>query len=120
MHTIVVFTRRSRHEVVLGAWLAGAVGRGEKVLVLPAPDEDPSLLDRSLVAGGFDPGGVVGSGQVEVLDSGRWRAESGGEAARLYELYLDQVRRRVGTGFPEWRSPETKMHCARWSGTTSS
>ena len=34
MHTIVVFTRRSRHDGVLGAWLADAAGRGEKVLVL--------------------------------------------------------------------------------------
>ena len=99
MHTIVVFTRRSRHEVVLGAWLAGAVGRGEKVLVLPAPDEDASLLDRSLAAAGFDLSGVVGSGQVEVLDIGRWRAESGGEAARLYELYLGQVRQAGRDGF---------------------
>jgi hypothetical protein len=27
MHTVVVFTRRSRHEAVLGAWLADAVWR---------------------------------------------------------------------------------------------
>jgi anti-anti-sigma regulatory factor len=99
MHTIVVFTRRSRHEVVLGAWLADAVGRGEKVLVLRAPGEDASLLDRSLSAAGLDPSGVVGSGQVEVLDFARWRAESGGRAERLYELYLGQVRRAGRDGF---------------------
>src|SRR4051812_41224050 len=36
MHTIVLFERRSRHEAVLSAWLADAVRRGEKVLVLRA------------------------------------------------------------------------------------
>ena len=100
MHTMVVFARRSRHEAVLGAWLAASVGRGEKVLVLRAPDEDASVLNRSLAAVGLDPSGVVGSGQVEVLDSARWRAESGGRAERLYELYLDQVRRAGRDGFP--------------------
>jgi hypothetical protein len=100
MHTIVVFTRRSRHEGVLGAWLADAVGRGEKVLVLRAPGEDASVLNRSLAAAGLDPSGVVGSGQVEMLDSARWRAESGGRAQRLYELYLGQVRRAGRDGFP--------------------
>jgi hypothetical protein len=44
MHTVVVFARRSRHEAVLRAWLADAVGRGEKVLVLRAPGEDASLV----------------------------------------------------------------------------
>jgi anti-anti-sigma regulatory factor len=100
MHTMVVFARRSRHEAVLGAWLADAVGHGEKVLVLRAPGEDASLLHRSLAAAGLDPSGVIGSGQVEVLDSARWRAESGGRAERLYELYLDQVRRAGRDGFP--------------------
>jgi hypothetical protein len=100
MHTIVVFTRRSRHEGVLGAWLADAVGRGEKVLVLRAPGEDASVLNRSLAAAGLDPSGVVGSGQVEMLDLARWRAESGGRAQRLYELYLGQVRRAGRDGFP--------------------
>ena len=100
MHTIVVFTRRSRHEGVLGAWLADAVGRGEKVLVLRAPGEDASVLNRSLAAAGLAPSGVVGSGQVEMLDSARWRAESGGRAQRLYELYLGQVRRAGRDGFP--------------------
>jgi hypothetical protein len=66
MHTIVVFTRRSRHEGVLGAWLADAVGRGEKVLVLRAPGEHASVLDGSLAAAGLDPSGVVGSGQVKI------------------------------------------------------
>jgi hypothetical protein len=56
------------------------VGRGEKVLVLRAPGEDASLLNRSLAAAGLDPSGVVGSGQVEMLDSARWRAESGVDA----------------------------------------
>ena len=94
MHTIVVFTRRSRHEGVLGAWLADAVGRGEKVLVLRAPGEDASVLDRSLAAVGLDPSGVVGSGQAggarqrPVACGVRWC-----EPQRLYELYLGQVRR---------------------------
>ena len=62
MHTIVVFTRRTLHEAVLSAWLADALGRGEKVLVLRAPGEDASMLDRSLAAVGLDPsGGRVGS-----------------------------------------------------------
>jgi anti-anti-sigma regulatory factor len=100
MHTIVVFARRSRHEAVLGAWLADAVGRGDKVLLLRGPGEDVSLLDRSLTAAGLDPSSVVGSGQVEVLDSARWRAESGGRAERLYELYLGQVRRAGRDEFP--------------------
>jgi anti-anti-sigma factor len=100
MHTMVVFERRSRHAVVLGAWLADAVGRGEKVLILRAPSEDASLLDGSLAAAGLDPSGVVGSGQLEVLDIARWRAESGGRAQRLYELYLGQVRRACRDGFP--------------------
>jgi len=78
MHTIVVFARRSRHEAVLGAWLADAVGRGEKVLVLRARGEDASLIDRSLTAAGLNPSSVVGSGQLEVLDSARWGAECGG------------------------------------------
>jgi anti-anti-sigma regulatory factor len=99
MHTIVVFTGRSRHEAVLGAWLADAVGRGEKVLVLRAPD-DASLLDRSLAAAGLNLNVLVGPGQVEVLDTARWRAESGGRAERLYELYLGQVRRAGRDGFP--------------------
>ena len=55
MHTVVVFTHRSRHEAVLGAWLADAVRRGQKVLVLPAPEEDGSLLDRLLAAAALDP-----------------------------------------------------------------
>ena len=63
--------------------LADAVGRGEKVLVLRAPGEDASILDRSLAAAGLSPSVVVGSGQVEVLDSARWRAQSGGRAQRL-------------------------------------
>jgi MEDS: MEthanogen/methylotroph, DcmR Sensory domain len=100
MHTIVVFTRRSRHEAVLGAWLAEAVRRGDKVLVLHAPGEDAPLLDRALAAAGLDPRGVVGSGQLEVLDTARWRAESSGRAQRLYELYLGQVRRAARDGFP--------------------
>ena len=100
MHTIVVFARRSRHEAVLGAWLADAVGRGDKVLLLRGPREDVSLLVRSLAAAGLDPSSVVGSGQVEVLDSARWRAESGGRAEGLYELYLGQVRRAGRDGFP--------------------
>jgi hypothetical protein len=85
---------------VLSAWLADAVGRGEKVLVLRAPGEDASMLDRSLAAAGLNPSVVVGSGQVEVLDSARWRAESGGRAQRLYELHLGQVRRAGRDGFP--------------------
>jgi hypothetical protein len=93
MHMIVVFTRRSRHQAVLGAWLADAVGRGEKVLVLRAPGEDASMLDRSLAAAGLSPSVVVGSGQVEVLDSARWRAQSGGRAQRLYELYLGPAKK---------------------------
>jgi anti-anti-sigma factor len=100
MHTIVVFTCRSRHEDVLTAWLADAVGRGEKVLVLRPPGEDASALDRSLAAAGLDPSRVVRSGQVEMLDSARWRAESGGRAEGLYELYLGQVRRAGRDGFP--------------------
>jgi anti-anti-sigma regulatory factor len=100
MHTIVLFARRSRHEAVLGAWLADAVRRGEKVLVLRARAEDATLLDRSLTSAGLDPSGVVGSGQVELLDIARWRAQSGGEAARLYELYLGQVRQAGRDGFP--------------------
>jgi anti-anti-sigma factor len=100
MHTVVVFTRRSRHEAVLGAWLADAVRRGQKVLVLRAPGEDGSLLDRLLAAAALDPSGLAGSGQVEVLDTARWRAESGGEAAGLYELYLGQLRRAARDGFP--------------------
>jgi anti-anti-sigma regulatory factor len=59
-----------------------------------------SVLDHSLAAVGLDPSGLVGSGQVEVLDRAQWRAQSGGEAARLYELYLDQVRRAGPDGFP--------------------
>lgn len=100
MHTIMVFTRRSRHEAVLGAWLADAVGHGEKVLVLRVSGEDAPMLDRSLAAAGLDPSGVVGSGQVEMLDTARWRAESGGRAQRLYELYMGQVRRAGRDGFP--------------------
>jgi anti-anti-sigma factor len=100
MHTIVVFTRRSRHEAVFSAWLADAVGRGKRVLVLRAPGEDSSLLDRLLAAAGLDPSGVIGSGQLEVLDSTRWRAASGGRAEGLYELYLGQVRRAGRDGFP--------------------
>lgn len=100
MHTIVVFTSRSRHEGVLSAWLADAVRRGDKVLVLRAPGEDASALDSSLAAAGLDPSGVARSGQVEMLDSARWRAESGGRADGLYELYLGQVRRAGRDGFP--------------------
>ena len=51
-----------------------------RVLVLRAPGEDASVLNRSLAAAGLNPSGVVGSGQVEMLDSARWRAESGGRA----------------------------------------
>jgi anti-anti-sigma regulatory factor len=100
MHTIVVFARRSRHEAVLGAWLADAVGRGEKVLVLRARGEDASLIDRSLTAAGLNPSSVVGSGQLEVLDSARWGAECDGRAESLYELYLGQVRRAGRDEFP--------------------
>jgi hypothetical protein len=62
---VVVFTRRSGHEAVLGAWLADSVRRGQKVLVLRAPGEDDSLLDRLLAAAALDPSGLTGSGQVE-------------------------------------------------------
>ena len=99
MHTIVVFTRRSRHEGVLGAWLADAVERGETVLVLRAPGEDASVLNRTLAAAGLDPSGVVGSGQVEMLDSARWRAESGGRAQRHHmPLALEQLDKRTQCG----------------------
>jgi hypothetical protein len=69
MHAMVVFTRRSRQEAVLGAWLSNAVRCGEKVLVLRATYEDASLLDRSLATAGLDPSGLAGSGQAEVLDT---------------------------------------------------
>jgi len=100
MHTIVVFTSRRQQEAVVGAWLADAVRRGEKVLVLRAPGEDVSVLDRSLAAVDLDPSGVDGSGQVAVLAITRWRAQFGGEVKRLYELYLGQVWRAGRDGFP--------------------
>ena len=59
------------------------------------------MLDRSLAASGLDPSGVVGSGQVEMLGSARWRAASGGRAERLYELYLGlRCGGRAATGSP--------------------
>ena len=104
MHTIVVFTRRSRHEAVLGAWLADAVGRGEKVLVLRAPGEDASVLDRSLAAAGLDPSGVVGSGQVEVLDSARLACGvRWAEPSACTSCTWVRCGGRVGTGSPGWR-----------------
>ena len=120
MHTIVVFTRRSRHEVVLGAWLADAVGRGEKVLVLRAPGEDASVLNRSLAAAGLDPSGVVGSGQVEMLDTPGGVRSPVGEPSACTSCTWVRCGGRTATGSPGWRSPETNADCVRWSGTTSS
>jgi len=60
MHTIVVFTHRSRHDGVLGAWLADAASRREKVLV--RTPSQAHLAARPLAR--LDPSGVVGSGRV--------------------------------------------------------
>ena len=124
MHTIVVFTRRSRHEAVLGARLADAAARGEKVLAR-TPGEHAPLLNRSLPAASLDPSGVVGSGRVEMLDTARWRAASGGKPERLDQLCLAQVGGRVGTVVSSTRRPASRHGTSgrmrrpgRWTATT--
>ena len=99
MHTIVVFARRPRHEAVLGAgsptrWAAG------KRCWCYAPQGRMPRCSPLARGGGSRPERCGRSGQVEMLDSARWRAESGGRAERLYELYLGQVRRAGRDGFP--------------------
>ena len=102
MHTMVVFAGRSRHEAVLGAWLADALWRGEKVLVLRAPGEDASLLDRLLAAAGLDPSGVA-SDRVEVLDSARWLQNRVGEPSACTSCTWVRCGGRAATGSPGWR-----------------
>ena len=103
MHTIVVFARRSRHDAVLGAWLADAVGRGEKVLVLRAPGEDASVLDRSLAAVGLDPSGVVGSVRSRCSTAPAGVRSPVVEPSACTSCTWIRCGGRLGTGSPGWR-----------------
>jgi anti-anti-sigma factor len=99
MHTMLVYTRRVRHDAALGAWIADAVGRGDKVLYRYGPDQDASAVSRSLTGIGIDPAGWIASGQLELVDSARVRAECGGSAEALLQLHVEQLRRALCEGF---------------------
>jgi hypothetical protein len=56
MHSLLVSTSPLRDRSTVAAWIAGAVGRGERVLYKHAPTEDAAaVLGRSLPEVGLDP-----------------------------------------------------------------
>ena len=84
---------------MVAAWIAGAVGRGERVLYKHAPTEDAAaVLGRSLPEVGLDPA-VLTSGQVQLADTTALREETGGRYDGLYGLHLEQLRQAIREGF---------------------
>jgi hypothetical protein len=65
------------------------------------PGEDARLLDRSLTAAGLDPSSVVGSGQVEVLDSAGGVQSAVVEPGVCTSCTWARCGGRVGTSSPE-------------------
>jgi anti-anti-sigma factor len=99
MHSLLVSASPVRDRSTVAAWIAGAVGRGERVLYKHAPTEDAvAVLGRSLPEVGLDPA-VLTSGQVQLADTTALRAETGGRHDGLYGLHLEQLRRAIREGF---------------------
>ena len=99
VHTLLVSASPPRDRSVVAAWIAGAVGRGERVLYKHAPNEDAAaVLSRSLPEVGLDAA-VLTSGQVQLADTTALRAETGGRHDGLYGLHLEQLRQATREGF---------------------
>jgi anti-anti-sigma factor len=99
MHSLLVSASPVRDHSAVAAWIAGAVGRGERVLYKHAPTEDAAaVLGRSLPKVGLD-GAVLTSGQVQLADTTALRAETGGRHDGLYGLHLEQLRQAIREGF---------------------
>lgn len=99
MHRLLVSASPPRDRSVVAAWIAGAVGRGERVLYKHAPNEDAAaVLSRSLPEVGLDAA-VLTSGQVQLADTTALRAETGGRHDGLYGLHLEQLRQATREGF---------------------
>jgi anti-anti-sigma factor len=99
MHSLLVPTSASRDSSTVATWIAGAVGRQERVLYKHAPSENAAaVLGGSLPAVGLDPG-VLSSGQVQLADTTELRIETGGWHEALYALHLSQLRQARREGF---------------------
>jgi anti-anti-sigma factor len=99
MHSLLVSASPVRDRSTVAAWIAGAVGRGERVLYKHAPTEDAAaVLGRSLPEVGLDPA-VLTSGQVQLADTTALRAETDGRHDGLYGLHLEQLRQAIREGF---------------------
>jgi anti-anti-sigma factor len=99
LHTMLVHSSSGQHRAHLGAWVAEAIGRGDKVLYTHAPSEDAaSAVGRCLSEAGLDSGPLA-SGQLELIDAERMRALSGGEHETLLELHVDLVAKARRDGY---------------------
>jgi anti-anti-sigma factor len=99
MHSLLVSASPVRDRSAVAAWIAGAVGRGERVLYKHAPTEDAAaVLGRSLPEVGLDPA-VLTSGQVQLADTTALRAQTVGRHGGLYGLHLEQLRQAIREGF---------------------
>ena len=98
VHTMVVYDVRSGHrDAAVARWIAGALGRREKVLYEVAPGEDPErVLRTSRTRFGED---AVASGQLEVLEAVGLQAESGGAAEGLGEVHRARLREARAQGW---------------------
>jgi anti-anti-sigma factor len=99
MHRLLVYGSPRRDRTAVASWIAGALGRGEKVHYKHAPTEDAAAVLRdSLLEAGVDAA-ALSSGRVELVDTAVLRAASGGQHERLYELHLEHARQAVREGF---------------------
>ena len=99
MHHLLVPASPWRDCTVVAAWIAEAVGRGEKALYKHAPSEDAAtVLARSLPPAGVDPA-VLSSGQVQLADAAELHLETGGLHEALYALHEQQLDQAMRGGF---------------------
>src|SRR4051812_37987291 len=99
MHSLLVSASPVRDRSTVAAWIAGAVGRGERVLYKHAPAEDAAaVLARSLPEVGLDPAVLV-SGQVQLADTTALRATTGGGHEALLALHRHQLEDATREGF---------------------
>jgi anti-anti-sigma factor len=99
MHHLLVPASSWRDRSVVAAWIAEAVGRGEKVLYKHAPSEDAAtVLAHSLPAVGVDPA-VLASGQVQLADAAELHIQTGGLHEALYALHEQQSDQANRGGF---------------------
>jgi anti-anti-sigma regulatory factor len=99
MHALLVPASPDLERSVVATWIAEAVGRREKVLYKHAPSEDAaSVLAGSLPEVGVDPA-VLTSGQVQLADTTRLRAETGGGHEALLALHRHQLGEATRAGY---------------------